>query len=144
MKENVAICAIAMLLLVGVASAAPALSYNLYQRDSDYRVIDGAWGKFRTDYSEFSFNGHKLQPNTEYTLINYDDRFCPTIITEDYVGCIAVDCISDSVESSRSGNLKISGTLGTIDYRRVWLVPSSDLDCEAGKMLGWNPTEYLL
>jgi hypothetical protein len=25
----------------------------------------------------------------------------------------------------------------------AWLILSSDLDCTAKKMIGWNPTEYL-
>ena len=26
---------------------------------------------------------------------------------------------------------------------KIWLILSSDVDCENSKMIGWNPTEYL-
>jgi hypothetical protein len=42
-------------------------------------------------------------------------------------------------------NVHIKGSIDTGDMldAKIWLVLSSDVDCENAKMIGWNPTAYL-
>lgn len=127
-------------------------------------VEDGAWGKMTYPLEgptfKFVFNGHALEPKTDYTLIYYPDPWPGT-------GLI---CLGSAV-SNGGGNVHIMGSPDTgslpiaedlnhpdnpnhedcvenstcIEGAKIWLVLSSDVDCESTPtaMVGWNPTEYL-
>lgn len=108
-------------------------------------VEDGAWGKMTYTLSgaEFSFvfNGHGLEPDTDYTLMYYPDPWPGT-------GLI---CLGSGT-SNNGGNVNIAASVDTGDLpiagdtnsgAKIWLVLSSDVDCENKKMIGWAPTEYL-
>ena len=45
----------------------------LFEKDPETWDIvdDGAWGKMSYDCDSFVFNGHGLEPEEEYELINY-------------------------------------------------------------------------
>lgn len=92
-------------------------------------VEGGAWGKM-TYGSDFVFNGHGLEPKTDYTLIRYTDPWPGTPVT----------CLASGV-SNAGGNLNLSGTMQEGGYK-VWLVLTGDVECGV-KMTGWNPTAYL-
>ena len=58
-------------------------------------------------------------------------------------------CLGSGVTNKR-GNLLMWGY--GFDYKefvsddvaqKLWIVPSSDVDCDLGKMIAWNPSEYL-
>jgi hypothetical protein len=127
-------------------------------------VEDGAWGKMTYPLEgptfKFVFNGHALEPETDYTLIYYPDPWPGN-------GLI---CLGFAT-SNRGGNIHIMGSPDTgdlpiaedfnnpdnpnhqdcidnstcIEGAKIWLVLSSDVDCELTPkaMIGWNPTEYL-
>jgi hypothetical protein len=100
----------------------------------------------------FSFEGHKLLPKKDYTLIYYPDPWPGT-------GLI---CLGSGTVN-RGGNLQIhgkrdiavslpaphdanyspvspSGAVGA----KIWLVLSEDVQCSAEtQMLNWNPAAYL-
>ena len=125
-------------------------------------VEDGSWGKLKYPLQgptfKFVFNGHDLEPEVDYTLIYYPDPWPGT-------GLI---CLGFAT-SNRGGNVHIMGSPDTgdlpiandlnnpdnpnheacitgstcIEGAKIWLVLSSDVDCEAQAMIGWNPTEYL-
>lgn len=119
----------------------------LYEKNpADWTIVeDGAWGKMTYLLSgpEFSFvfNGHGLEPDTDYTLMYYPDPWPGT-------GLI---CLGSST-SNNGGNVNIAASVDTGDLpitgdtnsgAKIWLVRSSDVDCENKKMIGWAPTEYL-
>ncbi len=132
-------------------------------------VQNGAWG--RISYNlwgptfDFVFHGRRLAPGAQYTLIYYPDPW-----PGDNLICLG------SGAANGGGNLLIkgkkvietglpapndanwtpcgkgdpalcdSGAVGA----KIWLVLSSDVDCEGDPeqdiqphMIGWNPTEYL-
>lgn len=76
-KLIVALIAISMMLVMTstVTAVKPVQHVYLYEKDpSTWEIIeDGAWGKLTVNDNKnmFVFNGHNLEPGTEYTLINY-------------------------------------------------------------------------
>jgi len=84
-----------------------------------------------------------LEPRTEYQLIYYGDE------THNDVWNYAT-CIGKSRRTSTQGYFK--GTSWTYDFssflndnepQKFWVVLASDVDCDAGEMTAWNPSEYL-
>lgn len=103
----------------------------LYEKDSSWNIVNfGAWGKL-TFKDKFVFNGHGLEYGYDYTLIRYTDPWAGYP-----VACLGTD-VADGY-----GNVHIRG-----DWKdggsKVWLVLSSDVNCETQVMTGWHPTEYL-
>ena len=132
----------------GAGNSTNALIY-LYEKDpTNWEAVDdGAGGrlKYSTEGAEFAFhfNGHGLEPGSEYTLIYYPDPW-----PGDGLICFGSD------DANRGGNVLIKGSYdvgGDLpiaaddnDGAKIWLVLSDDVDCEVDhKMIGWNPTEYL-
>ena len=126
-------------------------------------VEDGAWGKMTYPLEgptfKFVFNGHGLEPKTDYTLIYYPDPWpgtgliCLGSATSNGGGNVHIMGSPDI-----DGDLPIEGDLNNpddpghaacitdstcIEGAKIWLVLSSDVDCEGHVMIGWNPTEYL-
>jgi hypothetical protein len=109
-------------------------------------ISDGAWGKMTfkdTQNGKFDFNGHKLTPKAEYSLIYYPDPWPGT-------GCKVLG----TGTANKGGNVHIAGKFdfNTIPIAgdqnapsgsKIWLVLSNDVNCETTGMIGWNPTEYL-
>jgi hypothetical protein len=106
------------------------------------------WGK----EFKFSFQGNRLLPKEDYTLIYYPDPWPGT-------GLI---CLGSN-HTNRAGNIQIHGSedIGTslpASYdanfnpispsgavgAKIWLVLSADVQCgNESKMLNWNPIAYL-
>jgi hypothetical protein len=102
----------------------------LYEKDPiEWTVVAvGAWGKMSFDEDSFVFNGHGLEPDTEYTLIRYMDPWpgSPVPLAEG--------------TSNKGGNIHLSDEM--LDGGpKVWLVLSSDFNSESWS--AWNPSEYL-
>lgn len=110
--------------------------YLVEKNPSDWSVLDGSWAKLTYTDDKFSFNAHDLEEG-EYTLLTYGGWT--------NVACFGTAMVNDG------GNLHLNGAydfdLMTDEPEnvpvKVWLVKSSDVNCEAGKMTAWNPTEYL-
>ena len=110
-------------------------------------ISNGSWGKMKYSLSgeefEFVFNGHNLNSGQNYTLIYYPDPWpgegliCLGTGTANKCGDIHI------AESADTGNLPAVNDTNYPDGAKIWLVLSSDVDCENSKMIGWNPAEYL-
>ncbi len=120
----------------------------LYEKDLGWGIFeDGAWGKMNYKLSgeifEFVFKGHGLEAGSDYTLINYPDPWhgngliCLGSGTANKGGevHIAESCDIDFLPVVLDDNFP--------DGVKIWLVLSDDVDCDAQKMVGWNPEEYL-
>lgn len=141
----------------------------LYQKDpGTWEIVKGgAWGKmtFRTKGStfDFVFNGHNLEPNTDYSLIYYADPWPGK-------GCRVCEGTAGGFiakgTSNNGGNLHLAGSVelntdlpASDDYNsgghegcphdtpclhgaKIWLVLSSDYSENPG-MTAWNPDKYL-
>jgi hypothetical protein len=90
---------------------------------------------------EFVFNGHGLENGSEYTLIYYPDPWPGSGLI-----CLGSGTACDE------GDVHIKEAVNTGDLptafdanegAKIWLVLSSDVDCENAAMVGWTPTEYL-
>ena len=99
-------------------------------------------GWFPQTDSALTFNGKGLEPLTDYTLIYYGYDGINDVFP--YATCIA------QRTSTQYGRIYISRTL--FDFgsffddgvaQKIWLVKSSDVDCNNHKMVAWNPTQYL-
>jgi len=154
MKKYIILMLIALLigaLFVGVL-AAPAGKSNvallyLYEKDvgDDWSIVEGgAWGKMKYNLSgekfEFVFNGHGLEPETDYTLIYYPDPWPGTGLICLGDGTANVDGDVHIAESVQTGDLPFEED--TNDGAKIWLVLSGDVSCGM-KITTWNPTEYL-
>ena len=103
---------------------------ELYEKDINWdAVVGGAWGKMVYSEDSFVFNGHGLVAGTDYTLINYDEAWSSGQV------CLAAGT------SNNGGNINLAGD--TVGTGKIWLVLSSDVNCDAGAMIAWNPSEYL-
>ncbi|MBA7494309.1 hypothetical protein ES702_04884 [subsurface metagenome] len=124
----------------------------LYEKDpsGEWPIVeDGAWGKLKYNLSgstfNYVFNGHELQPYTDYSLIYYADPW-----PGNNPGALIA-----SGTSNEGGDIHLMGQaeLGMDlpdaadanypDGAKIWLVLSSDYDAVDKMMTGWNPTEYL-
>lgn len=119
-------------------------NFDLEVADGGWSIdTEGAWGKLKYSLTSatfaFHFNGHGLEPLTEYALIYYPDPwpgtglivFGTAIANED--GNILIK------GSAEIGDLPIDGDEN--DGAKIWLVLYSDVG--EGEMAGWNPGEYL-
>lgn len=94
-------------------------------------------------------SGTGLEPLTHYTLIYYGDAAHNDVWN--YATCIPTKFTNSfSVKTSTLGQLSAntfafdySSFIGDEVAQKFWLVPSSDVDCIAGKMTSWNPTRIL-
>jgi len=121
----------------------------LYEKDPATwdTISNGSWGKMKYRSSgeefEFVFNGHNLTSGQNYTLIYYPDPWpgegliCLGTGTANEEGNVHI------AESADTGNLPNETDENFPDGAKIWLVLSSDVDCENSKMIGWNPAEYL-
>lgn len=121
----------------------------LYEKDPATwdTISNGSWGKMKYGVSgeefEFVFNGHNLTSGQNYTLIYYPDPW-----PGDGLICLGTDTANEEgnahiAESVDTGNLPNETDENFPDGAKIWLVLSSDVDCENSKMIGWNPAEYL-
>ncbi|TET28181.1 MAG: hypothetical protein E3J73_01250 [Candidatus Bathyarchaeum sp.] len=122
----------------------------LYEKDSDtWEIVeDAAWGKLNINVKkgQFVLNAHKLEPETDYVLICYQDSWPGT-------GSLLLG----NGTSNEEGNVHIKGSVdyetlpsyvydidGTqVEGSKIWLVLAADFDKEAPEMDAWNPSEYL-
>lgn len=126
----------------------PIVSYvHLYEKDPmtwDI-VCNGSWGKLKFKSSgeefDFVFYGYNLDSGVNYTLIYYPDPwpgYGLICLGQEKVNSEGKIYIAESVDT---GNLPSENDQN--EGAKIWLVLSSDLDCENSKMIGWNPSEYL-
>lgn len=119
----------------------------LYEKDPATWEIksNGSWGKMKYGISgeefEFVFNGHSLSSGQNYSLIYYPDPWPG----EDLI-CLGNGTVNDKgdihiAESVDTGNLPSEDDEN--EGAKIWLILSSDVDCENSKMINWNPAEYL-
>ncbi|MFC1965149.1 hypothetical protein ACFLWG_04030 [Chloroflexota bacterium] len=124
----------------------------LYEKTGvpDWEIVEGgAWAKMNYSLSgsefEYLFNGHRLDPNIDYSLIYYAD---------DWPGNNPGALIAAGT-TNRWGNLHLAGSVelnidlpypNDVNYpdgAKIWLVPSSDYNETTNSMTAWNPGEYL-
>jgi hypothetical protein len=130
----------------------------LYEKDENWDpVLGGAWGKM--DYRpsgktfRYTFTGHGLEPGVEYCLIYYPDPWpgnaliCLGTGTTNNGGQLHLADRLDigSMPTEEDGNYNEAPTEENPHGAKIWLVLSSDVDCEGepNQMIGWNPSEYL-
>ena len=131
----------------------PVTHLYLFEYDMEIEghpiLLSGAWGKLTvlTHKNKYIFNGHSLEPDLEYTLINYSpdtDWSDPEASSWPGYGSIEIGV----GETNNGGNIHIAGEWSEEIRGKIWLVLSSDFDnvdnLDPTKMLTWNPSEYLL
>ncbi|HSB07059.1 MAG TPA: hypothetical protein VLK23_17920 [Thermodesulfobacteriota bacterium] len=138
----------------------------LYEKvEGSWEIVeDGAWGKMTYPLEgptfKFVFNGHGLEPKTDYTLIYYPDPWpgtgliCLGSATSNGGGNVhimgspdtgSLPTYEDLNNPDADGHTECVDTSTCIEGAKIWLVLSSDVDCDSTStaMTGWNPTEYL-
>lgn len=144
----------------GKAGKSSVAHLYLVQKDSNWDVIDGAWGKLKYNVEgstfDYVFNGHGLDPEKDYSLIYYADPW-PGNNTGALIAngtpneggnlhLMGSAIIGDLPNPADANYLDVDGIDNTGDEgegAKIWLVPSSDYDAENSKMVDWNPTDYL-
>lgn len=140
----------------------------LYEKDPETWAVvgKGAWGFL--DYRpqgklfKFLFVGKKLDPDQNYTLIYYPDPWpgdCDDGDPDTGVICLGSGIADENgkvkivgrgdplnpfyVEPQSTGNLPAACDANADFGAKIWLVLSSDVDCDNHQMTGWTPSEYL-
>ena len=129
--------------LKGQAGNSNVAFVELWEKDGSWDIIeDGAWGKLKYNLEgptfDFVFNGHGLEPGTGYTLIYYGNEEYNDVWP--WATCLASGVVNEEGDIHLAGSFDFGYDL---TGAKIWLVLSGDVDCDAGKMTGWNPTEYL-
>ena len=127
--------------------------------EADWEIVPGGmWGKMKYNLSgptfDFVFNGHGLVQLKDYTLIYYPDPWPATGLiclgngtATERVECdplLDMDCMPDDggnvhiADSVETGDLPIEGDVNYEDGAKIFLVPSSDVDCDGQVMSGWT------
>ena len=146
----------------GPAGKSNVAHLYLYEKsETDWQILEkGAWGKMKYRMSGPSFNlvfnGKKLIPGEEYTLIYYPDPWpgngliCLGTGVANGGGNVHIkEAAFIDTDLPAEGDLNDPDTPGhdlcttCIDGAKIWLVRSSDVDCTGQVMTGWNPGEYL-
>lgn len=111
----------------------------LYQKDStNWKVIkDSAWGKLTHDVLSFTFDGHKLIANADYTLV-YTDKFGLKNNSWMYIARNMSDYRGDI---NMAGNFNVCG--GISDEIFVRLILSKDYDTYTRSITNWDLANYL-
>ena len=121
----------------------------LFEKNPDnWEIVKGgAWGKMTYDLCgstfDFVFNGHKLHPDWNYTLIYYPDPWpgkgliCLGDGKADQYGDVHI------MNQVNTGNLPATFDSNYPNGAKIWLVLSADVNCDSAMMIGWNPTKYL-
>jgi hypothetical protein len=170
MKKYIILVLIALLigsLSVGVMAGGPSKPAGksniahlyLYAKwddgSEDWPITEGgAWGKMKYNLSgstfDFVFNGHGLVPDEEYCLIYYEDPGLGGWSVLPSIFCLGKGTANSEGEvhiagSAEPGNLPWPGDDETDVGAKIWLVPSSQVDCELGVWAGWvwTPDDYL-
>ena len=124
----------------------------LYEKNETWGIVEGgSWGKitYIPHRDKFVFNGHGLEPDVMYDLINYApgvDWYMDEY-PDPWPGANSTRIASDF--ANEGGNIHLKGSwngttlVETWDIDgKVWLVPSDDFTLGTG-MIGWHPNEYL-
>lgn len=128
----------------GPAGNSPIGHLYLYEKDSStWEVVEGgAWGKmtYRLSGKNFScvFNGHQLDPLTDYSLVKYTDPWDgdPLVViaegTSDEYG---------NVHFGWQAPVGLGNHGKDVPGYKIWLILTADYTVD--HMTGWHPTEYL-
>ena len=137
----------------GQAGKSNIAHLSLVEKDpTSWEIVeDGAWGKMTYTFSgpsfDFVFNGHSLEPGSEYTLIYYPDPWPGTGLICLGSGVVDEEGNVHIAASVDTGDLPFETDANYPDGAKIWLVLSGDVYCnddnDETKMIGWNPTEYL-
>ena len=123
----------------------------LYQEDPATGEIPkkGAWGKLRYNVYDttfkFVFNGHKLVPGQEYSLIYFPEPFpgegliCLGSGTAKRGGNVHIMNMKEGVDTC---SLPAESDANFADGALILLVPSEDVVCDE-EMVEWIPEDYL-
>ncbi len=135
----------------GQAGKSNTAHLYLYEKvpSGNWPIVEGgAWGKMTYNQSgptfDYVFNGHRLQPSIEYSLIYYADPW-----PGNHPGALIANGMS-----SEDGNIHLAGSTdleisiptepdANVLGGKIWLVPSSDYNSVTQSMINWNPTKYL-
>lgn len=125
-------------------SGVPIKQIRLFMKDPAtwirYDKLGIGYLQYYPEGEEFFYHliAYKLAPDTEYTLIYYGDETHNDVWP--YATCIGVGT------SNYFGKLLMAGYYDfgyDLVDAKIWLVTSTDVDCDAGRMIAWNPTDYL-
>jgi len=125
-------------------SGKPIKQIRLFMKDPATWIRYDKLGRGYLDYNpereEFYYylKAYKLAPETEYTLIYYGDETHNDVWP--YATCIGTGMSNNFGKMLMSGSYDFGYDL--VDAK-IWLVTSTDVDCAAGRMIAWNPTDYL-
>ena len=131
---------------------------ELTREDPWLIVPGGMWGKMKYNLSgptfDFVFNGHGLVQLMDYTLIYYPDPWPAEGLiclgsgtATERIECdlsVDPDCVPDEggnvhiADSVETGNLPIETDANYSDGAKIFLVPSSDVDCDGQIMVRWT------
>lgn len=160
-NKTISFCLVALAIL-SIFPVVSATSYfgntvgtlNLQEKNpSDWSVVEnGAHGiiklttvstPWKIVQQRASVMVYDLIPKTEYQLIYYGNNEFNDVWP--YATCIGVPRRTSTQGFFSSGSSVVNHLDMANDdiAQKFWVVLASDVDCDQGKMIAWNPTEYL-
>jgi hypothetical protein len=96
----------------------------------------------KVEYPRARVTVYGMQPKTEYTLIYYGNEE----VNDEwpYITCITnFKTSTQGYAKSTSGRINHLGFLNDEVPQKMWVILTSDADCQNGVMTNWNPNQYL-
>jgi len=81
------------------------------------------------------------EPQTSYTLVYYGNSEENDVWP--YATCLETKTTDRKGIASFKSDFDVQNFLKDEVLQKFWIVKTSDIDCTAGVMTAWNPTEYL-
>jgi hypothetical protein len=135
----------------GQAGMSSIAHLNFSQKDPDTgeAIEDGAWARVMYRWMapmwDFVFNAHALPPGDDYSFVYVPEPLGET----DGVICFATGTVNEDGDLHLEDAFDIDTDLpaeydANEDEATLALVPTVDVDCEAGSMNAWNPADYVM
>lgn len=142
MKAAIMLLGAVAILGIVAACVSDWLVLDLFNKNpSDWTVVDNGM-KGQMKYGKFEFRATVPLAKTSYTLIRYTDPWAThkaVCLGSDVSGRLHTEKvkIGGVWKRIKVADVKIEGIL-LAGGPKVWLVPSSDVDCVAQKMIKWD------
>ena len=130
---------------------------NLFEKNPNtWQIVDnGAYGKVIFSrvitpikgiaQARIRYSAWKLEPKTEYQLIYYGSSDEVYNNVWNYATCIGLPRRTSTQGYFNGGSSNFAYPYFFSDniHQKIWIVLKSDVKCESGRMINWQPTKYL-
>ena len=164
MKKTIIVMGLMLMLIASLVSATSwsktTGTLDIAEKDSNWDVVEGgAYGNMKLNIVQrqapygsskdwkivrqtVKLRVYGLEPRTKYQLIYYGNEEVNDVWPY-------ATCLGREFKTGSKGQRSVSARFNHIDasqdevQQKLWVVLASDVDCELGEMVAWQPSEYL-